>query len=581
MKKLLKYMKDYRLEALIGPLFKWIEAAFELTVPLVVAYLIDVAIPVGMETGNRSGVWQMSGILALLGAVGLGAALVAQYFAAKAATGFASRLRREMFLHVSEMSYEGLDRTGTSEVLARFTGDLTQVQTGVNMFLRLFLRSPFVVFGAVIMALTVDVKASLVFVCAIPLLFVAVAIIMKLTLPGYRKVQRKNEDLYRTVGENIGGVRVLRAFGMEESEEERFDSDNKALTALQIAADKVSFLMNPVTSVMINGATVILIWSGALRVNVGGLSQGEVIALVNYMSQILVELIKLANLIVTVSKGIASGGRIADFLDGTTEEDDLPVMAAGDSADSDTVLEFENVTFRYPGAASPSLENISFRLKRGQTLGIIGPTGSGKSTLVNLIPRFYDADSGRVVVSGRDVRTLSPDILREKIGIAEQRSRIFSGSVRDNITFGRSIPDSRVWDALESALAADFVRDKGGLDYVLSSGGKNLSGGQKQRLNIARAVAREPEILILDDSSSALDFVTDAALRKNLAALDDVSVVVISQRVTAVRHADLILVLEDGECVGAGDFDYLYRECGVFAELCRSQGISEGGDGDE
>jgi len=570
-------MKGYRRVAVIGPLIKWLEALFELLVPLVVARLIDEGIPASVESGNNSQAWRLCAVMAVLGIVGFVCSLVAQYFSAVAATGFAAKLRRAMFEHTQKLSFSGLDKIGNATIISRLTGDLSQVQTGVNMFLRLFLRSPFVVFGAMVMAFTVDVKASLVFLLAIPLLFLAVAIIMRLTVPKYRDVQSKNDTLFHITGENITGVRVIRAFGMEEDETERFRDAADELTKFQIVANRVSALMNPVTFVIINAAMIVLIYSGAIRVNIGNLTQGEVIALVNYMSQILVELIKLANLIITVTKAIAAGGRISEFLETSVETDDLPVIDFADDGVSDIAVRFENVSFTYPDAASPSIENISFELQSGKTLGIIGPTGSGKTTLVNLIPRFYDAGEGRVLVFGHDVRSIPLDELRDTVGIAEQRSRIFSGTVRDNLTFGKNIDDGTLESAVKTAQASDFIEKReDGLDSKLTSGGKNLSGGQRQRMNIARALAKSPKILILDDSSSALDYATDASLRRSLSELCGMSVIIISQRAASVRHADRILVLDDGEIAGIGTFDELIGSCKVFGEICRSQGI-EGG----
>ncbi len=569
-------MKGYRREAVVGPLFKWLEALFELLIPLVVARLIDEGIPEGIA-GDNGRIIRECAILAVLGIVGFTCSLTAQYFSAKAATGFAAKLRGVMFEHTGKLSYSSLDRIGNATIISRLTGDLSLVQNGVNMFLRLFLRSPFVVFGAMVMAFIVDVRASLVFLLAIPLLFLAVAVIMKLTVPRYREVQNKSDSLYHRVGENITGVRVIRAFGMEDSERRRFAEESDKLSHFQIAANRISALMNPVTFVIINVAMLILIRSGAVRVNIGGLTQGEVIALVNYMSQILVELIKLANLIITVTKAIAAGGRIADFLETPTEAEELLVGDSGEICDSDIAVEFNDVSFTYPDAASPSLENISFTLRRGETLGIIGPTGSGKTTLVNLIPRFYDASEGSITVGGRNVRNIPLTELRRMVGIAEQRSRIFSGSVRENLSLGGDVSEEDLVAAVNTARAADFIEKReGGLDSELSRGGKNLSGGQRQRLNIARALARSPEILILDDSSSALDYATDAALRKSLGELRGMSVIIISQRAASVRHADNILVLDDGEAVGLGKFEELVRSCSVFAEICKSQGI-EGG----
>lgn len=565
-------MKKYRAEAIVGPLFKWIEAAFELLVPLVVASLIDTAIP----SGESGAVVKLCVVLCVLGAVGLASSLTAQFFAAKAATGFAADVRAAMFSHMQSLSYSQLDRIGASTMVARMTDDLSKLQNGVNMFLRLFLRSPFVVFGAMIMAMSVDFKTSLVFAAVIPVLFVVVTVIMKLTIPMYKRVQEKNDELFRLSGENITGVRVIRALGMSNAERERFAEGNGVLSSLQIAAGRVSSLMNPLTYIIINGAMIVLIRFGAVRVNIGTLSQGEVIALVNYMSQILVELIKLANLIITVTKALASAGRISDFLATPPEKDELTVLH-DDGADTDDEIVFEHVTFTYPGAASPSLEDVSFALKRGGTLGIIGSTGSGKTTLVNLIPRFYDANEGCVKVFGKNVKSADPESLRERIGVVEQRARIFSGSVRYNLTLGRTdenIPDSELWDALKIAQAEDFVRAKnGGLDFELYRDGKNLSGGQRQRINIARAVAKSPRILILDDSSSALDYATDAALRRAISDMSDVSVVIVSQRAAAISGADKILVLDDGRAVGFGTHDELIENCDVYGEICRSQGI--------
>lgn len=576
MKRLLKYMKQYRTEAIIGPLFKWLEALFELLVPLVVARLIDGAIP----SGSESAVVRLCLVLCALGAVGLASSLTAQYFAAKAATGFAANVRGAMFSHMQSLSYTELDRIGSATMVARMTDDLAKLQNGVNMFLRLFLRSPFVVFGAMAMAMSVNFRVSLVFAAVIPVLFVVVTIIMKLTIPTYKRVQEKSDGLFRLTGENITGVRVIRALGMGEGEREKFAEENSTLAALQIAAGRVSSLMNPLTYIVINGAMIILIHSGAVRVNVGGLSQGEVIALVNYMSQILVELIKLANLIITVTRALACAGRISDFLGTPTEKSELAVAPADGDADASDDVVFDHVTFTYPDAASPSLEDVSFRIKHGGTLGIIGPTGSGKTTLVNLIPRYYDATSGSVCVLGHNVKSLDPAELRRKIGVVEQRAQILSGSVRYNLTLGREgehVPDEELWHALHVAQAEEFVRSKdGGLDAELYRGGRNLSGGQRQRINIARAVAKSPDIIILDDSSSALDYATDAALRREIAGMCDVCTIIVSQRAAALSGADQILVLDDGHAVGLGTHDELLRDCPVYGEICRSQGI--GGD---
>lgn len=569
-------MRKYRTEAIIGPLFKWLEALFELLVPLVVARLIDVAIP----SGSGSAVVRLCLVLCALGAVGLASSLTAQYFAAKAATGFAANVRGAMFSHMQSLSYTELDRLGSATMVTRMTDDLAKLQNGVNMFLRLFLRSPFVVFGAMAMAMSVNFRVSLVFAAVIPVLFVVVTMVMRLTIPMYKRLQEKSDGLLRLTGENITGVRVIRALGMGKGERTRFAEENGALAAIQIAAGRVSSLMNPLTYIVINGAMIILIHSGAVKVNVGGLTQGEVIALVNYMSQILVELIKLANLIITVTRALACAGRISDFLAIPDEASELalsPDDALGDASDD---VVFDHVTFTYPDASSPSLEDISFRIKHGGTLGIIGPTGSGKTTLVNLIPRYYDATSGSVRVLGQNVKSVDPSALRRRIGVVEQKAQIFSGSVRYNLTLGRegeSIPDDQLWRALRIAQAEDFVRAKhGGLDAELFRSGRNLSGGQRQRINIARAVAKSPEIIILDDSSSALDYATDAALRREIAGMQDVCTIIVSQRASALSGADQILVLDDGHAVGIGTHEELLADCPVYGEICRSQGI--GGD---
>ena len=581
MRKLLIYLKDYKKETVLGPVFKLIEASFELLVPLVMAAIIDS----GIAAADRGYIVRMGLLLFLLAAVGLACAITAQYFAAKASVGFAAKLRSALFKHIQSLSFSELDVNGTSSFITRMTSDINQVQNGVNLFIRLLLRSPFIVIGAMIMAFTVDVKAAIIFVVAIPLMALVVFGVMAATIPMYRKVQGRLDGVLRVTRENLTGIRVIRAFNKEQDEIERFDDENEKLTDLQKFVGKISSIMNPATYIIVNCATIAIIWTGAVRVDAGLLTQGEVIALVNYMSQILVELVKLANLIITVNKAIACGDRIESVFEIKSGQSVYRQEIIADSngrqdgqalehssTDLDNTVVFDHVSMAYAGAGADSLTDICLTAKRGETIGIIGGTGSGKSTLVNLIPRFYDVSEGRLFVDGRDVRDYEIDELRGKIGIVMQKAVLFKGSLRDNIKWGNpDADDDMIYEALRLAQAKDFVDDKGeGLDLRIEQGGKNLSGGQKQRLTIARALVRRPEILILDDSSSALDYATDAKLRKALREVGrDTVVFMVSQRTSSIMHADKIMVLEDGECVGLGTHEELLKTCGVYQEIYR------------
>ena len=565
MKKLLAYLKGYEKESILGPLFKLLEASFELIVPLVVAAMIDR----GIGQGNKGYAGRMTLLLIALGLVGLVCSVTAQYFAAKASVGFVTRLRHALMEHLQKFTYAQLDKVGSSTLITRMTSDMNQVQTGMNLALRLLLRSPFVVFGAMIMAFFVDAKAAMVFVVAIPLLSVVVFGIMLLTIPLYKKVQARLDGVTGVTRENLSGVRVMRAFGKEEAEKAEFREKNQGLTTLQKKVGRVSSLMNPLTYAMINGAIVALIYQGALRVDAGALTQGQVVALYNYMSQILVELIKMANLIINMTKAAACGGRIQSILDMPAGAEKLE----GGKEGGDCAVEFRNVCLKYPGAAEDSLTDLTFRVPRGQTVGVIGGTGSSKSSLVNLIPRFYDATGGQVLVNGRDVRAWEPQELRRRIGVVPQKAELFVGSIRDNLKWGdEDADDAALLAAAEAAQAGDVVRNKGGLDAWIEQHGRNLSGGQRQRLTIARALVRRPEILILDDSASALDYATDAALRSALAHLDwRPTVFIVSQRTSSIRHANLILVLEDGKVAGMGTHGELMENCPVYREIHESQ----------
>ena len=567
MSKLLKYLKKYKIESILAPFFKLIEVAFELIVPLIVSTIIDV----GIENGDKVYIIKRCLLLGLFGILGLCSTLVAQYFSAKASVGFATDIRHALFQHIGKLSYSQLDSLGAPTLITRLTGDINQVQTGTNLTLRLVLRSPFVVFGAVIMAFTVDVKSSLVFVVAVPALAAVVFAIMLVCIPMYRKVQQKLDGLLSKTRENLLGTRVVRAFCKEEEEIADFDAKNNALTEMQTAVGRISAFMNPATFVLINLAIIALIYVGAIRVDSGAISRGAVVALYNYMSQILVELIKLANLIISVTKAIACGNRIQSVLD--IEPGTVPGTVTDGNENSEYSVEFDKACLSYNGSEE-SLHNIDLKIKRGSSIGVIGSTGSGKTSLVNLIPRFYDVTGGCVLVDGVDVRDYDTKALRSKIGVVSQKKALFAGTVRDNIRFGKQdATDEEIWQALETAQAKQMIEDKSGqLDFVLEQEGKNLSGGQRQRVTIARALVRKPEVLILDDAASALDYATGAALNKALRNTDFApTVITVSQRVAAIRNADTIVVLDEGEIVGMGTNDELLRSCEVYKEIFDSQ----------
>ena len=569
MKRLLVYLKDYKKESILGPLFKLLEASFELIVPLVVASMIDV----GIAGDDKSYIIKMCLIMAALGLIGLICSVTAQFFAAKAAVGFATRLRHGLFAHIQSLSFSQMDREGTSTLITRMTSDINQVQSGVNLVLRLFLRSPFIVFGAMIMAFTVDVKAALVFVVVIPVLSVIVFGIMLISIPLFKKVQARLDQVLGITRENLSGVRVIRAFGEEEHEIQKFDEGTDALKHMQMVAARFSALMNPLTYVVVNGGLIVLIYVGAVRVETGLLTSGQVVALVNYMSQILVELVKLANLIITVTKAVACGNRIQSILE-------IPAgMEYGfvtDKEENGTMgtVEFEHVSLRYYEGGEEALTDIHFKANKGDVIGVIGGTGSGKSSLVNLIPRFYDVEKGSVKVDGRDVREYSLGELRDKIGMVLQKAVLFHGTIRDNLKWGNEeASDDELWEALRIAQAEEFVLKKEKqLDEMIEQEGRNLSGGQKQRLSIARALVKKPEILILDDSASALDYATDAALRKALKEMPgETTVFIVSQRASSLMHADTIIVLDDGDVAGMGTHEELLKNCEVYQEIYYSQ----------
>lgn len=570
LRALLKYLRNYKKETVLAPLFKLLEASFELFVPLVMAAIIDYGI------GQADGVYvlKMGGVLIALGLIGLVCSITAQYFAAKAATGFSTELRHELFEHIQKLSYTKMDTIGTSTLITRMTSDINQVQSGVNLVLRLFLRSPFIVFGAMVMAFTVDVKAALVFVAAIPLLSLVVFGIMLITMPLYRKVQSNLDAVLGITRENLTGVRVIRAFNKEANEKQCFEQQNQMLTDAQKFVGKISGLMNPVTYIIVNGALIVLIYTGALRVDAGIITQGQVVALVNYMSQILVELVKLANLIITVTKAFACGNRIQSVFE---EETGMTEGSEGwtDPGEADTpVVEFDHVNLRYAGAGEDSLTDISFRAMPGQTIGVIGGTGSGKSSVVNLIPRFYDATEGSVRIQGKDARDYRLEELRSHIGMVPQKAVLFQGTIAQNLRWGKeNATEAELEKAIEISQAKEFVDGKEDrLDYQIEQNGKNLSGGQRQRLTIARALVRDPEILILDDSASALDFATDAKLRKAIRQMDSHPVVfIVSQRASSIQYADQILVLDDGELAGIGTHAELMESCEIYREIYESQ----------
>lgn len=563
MKKLLVYLKDYIKESILGPLFKLLEALFELFVPLVIAAIIDT----GIENGDTGYIIKMCLVLVLLGFVGLAFSITAQYFAAKASVGFVSKIRHVLFGHIQSLSYSELDQIGTSTLITRMTSDMNQVQNGMNLALRLLLRSPFVVFGAMIMAFTIDVPSAMIFVYVTIVLLIVVFGIMLGSIPLYKKVQQKLDAVMTVTRENLTGVRVIRAFCKEDEETDDFITKNNELTASQKFVGKISALMNPVTYVIINLAIIWLIHTGAVRVEAGILTQGAVVALYNYMSQILVELIKLANLIINITKSIACGNRIQAVLD------IKPDLESGNSSCNEGSVEFDHVNLRYKNAGADSLSDITFTAAKGETIGIIGGTGSGKSSLVNLIPRFYDAASGEVKVGGVNVKDMDVEQLREKIGVVPQKAVLFHGTIRENMQWGvTNASDDEIMEAIEAAQGLDVIKAKGGLDCEIEQGGKNLSGGQRQRLTIARALVKKPEILILDDSASALDFATDAALRKSLRELDyHPTVFIVSQRTSSIQHADRIIVLDDGAAVGIGTHDELMKSCSVYQEIYNSQ----------
>lgn len=570
MKLVLRYLKDYKKESILAPLFKMLEASFELFVPLVVAAIIDV----GIASMDRGYIIQRGFILVGLALVGLLCSVTAQYFSAKAATGFATKLRHALFSHLQSLSFSQVDTIGTSTMITRMTSDINQVQSGVNMTLRLFLRSPIVVFGAMIMAFTVDVKAAWVFAVAIPLLSVVVFGIMLITIPLYKKVQQALDRVLGKTRENLTGVRVIRAFNQEDQETREFKERNETLTTVQKFVGKISAAMNPVTYIIVNGALIVLIWTGALRVDHGYISQGQVVALVNYMSQILVELVKLANLIILMTKAAACANRIESVF---VIEPDMKSAASGQTSggkQEDTIVVFEKVGLAYQGASEEAVSDISFAVQRGQTIGIIGGTGSGKSTIVNMIPRFYDVTSGRILIDGRDVKEYAVEELRQKVGMVLQKAVLFKGSIRDNLLWGKEdATEEELWRALSISQAKEFVDTKeGGLDFKIEQGGKNLSGGQKQRLTIARAVVRDPEILILDDSASALDFATDAKLRQAIRGMKDkLTVFIVSQRASSIQYADQIIVMDDGNIAGIGKHEELLASCDVYKEIYDSQ----------
>lgn len=578
MKKLLVYLKDYKKESVLGPLFKLLEATFELIVPLVMAAIIDT----GVATGDKSYIMKMCMVLVLFAVIGLTCSVTAQYFAAKAAVGFATKLRHALFAHIESLSFTEMDTVGTATLITRMTSDVNQVQNGVNLVLRLFLRSPFIVFGAMVMAFTIDVKAALVFVVTIPLLSIIVFGIMLISIPLYKKVQSALDKVLGITRENLTGSRVIRAFNKEDDEKVHFNENNDLLTRAQIYVGKISALMNPLTYAIINGAIVVLVWTGAVRVDNGYITQGEVVALINYMSQILVELVKLANLIININKSIACGNRIQSIFemqpsitDGSGQKvDKVQTDTADRSEEAEYAVEFSHVGLTYAGAGDESLTDIDFKVKKGETIGIIGGTGSGKSSVVNLIPRFYDVTSGFIKVDGKDVKDYPLEELRGKIGTVLQKAVLFHGTIRENLKWGN--PDATEEDlnrAITVAQAKEFVDNKEGrLDFEIEQGGKNLSGGQRQRLTIARAVVKKPEILILDDSASALDFATDAALRKAIREMEgETTVFIVSQRAASIQHADRIVVLDDGKIVGLGTSEELLESCEVYQEIYNSQ----------
>lgn len=573
MKKLLVYLKGYRKECILAPLFKMLEASFELFVPLVIKQIIDV----GIENQDMAYVWKMAGVLLALAVIGLTCSLTAQYFAAKAAVGFSTKLKHVVYDHIQKLSFSEVDDLGTSTLITRMTSDMNQVQNGVNMVLRLFLRSPFIVFGAMIMAFTIDWKAAMVFVVAIPLLSIVVFGIMLISIPKFKKVQEGLDRVLGITRENLTGVRVIRAFHQEEQERESFRDSNERLTRLQLVVGRISAFMNPATYVIVNAAIIALLWTGAVRVNIGILTQGDVVALYNYMNQILVELVKLANLIITITKAVACGNRIQSVLEQESTQTfaEKPVKENGKP---EVVVDFRDVSFAYHTEGEEALRHLELQVKRGETIGVIGGTGSGKTSLVHLIPRFYDATAGTVLVDGVDVKDYPKEQLRKKIGIVMQKAVLFKGTIRENLRWGNEeVTDEELWQALRIAQAEEVVDKKDGkLDAMISQGGKNLSGGQRQRLTIARALVRKPEILILDDSTSALDYATDAKLRKALREMEEkTTVFIVSQRTVSIQQADRIIVLDDGNVVDIGTHEELLKRCEIYQEIYYSQNKKE------
>ncbi len=569
MKKLLIYLKNYKKECVLAPLFKLLEASFELIVPLVMAAIIDR----GIAVSDRPYIFKMGGVLVLLAAVGLTCSITAQYFAAKAAVGFATKLRYSLFSHIETLSFSEMDTVGSSTLITRITSDINQVQSGVNMVLRLFLRSPFIVFGAMIMAFTVNVKAALVFVVTIPLLSVVVFSVMLASIPLFKKVQSGLDQVLGHTRENLEGARVIRAFNKEEDEAREFNASNEFLTNMQLVVGRISTLMNPLTYIIINCAIIAVIWVGGKQVYGGIITQGEVVALVNYMSQILVELVKLANLIILINKAIACGNRIEEVLETKSSIVNAP-SEVNAASDSENEVVFSHVSMAYASTSEEALTDIDFTAKKGQTIGIIGGTGSGKSSVVNLIPRFYDVSKGSVLVNGRDVRDYDLTELRDKIGVVMQKAVLFQGTIAENLRWGKpDATDEELWHAIEVAQATDVVEGKEGkLDYMIEQGGRNLSGGQKQRLTIARAVVKDPDILILDDSASALDFATDARLRAALRNLQgNKTIFIVSQRTSSIQFADQIIVMDDGQVAGIGTHEQLLEQCETYREIYESQ----------
>ena len=577
MKTLLAYLKDYKKESILAPLFKMLEASFELFVPLVMAAIIDV----GIANQDKPYIVKMCFVLIALGIIGLVCSITAQYFAAKAATGVGTGIRHGLFEHIQKFTFTEMDQLGTSTLITRMTSDINQIQSGVNLVLRLFLRSPFIVFGAMIMAFTVDVKAALVFVVTIPLLSLIVFGIMLVTMPMYKKVQADLDQVLLATRENLTGARVIRAFNKEEDETKRFENANQILTDAQKYVGRISGMMNPLTYIIVNGAIIALIYVGAVRVDVGDLTQGQVVALINYMSQILVELVKLANLIISVTKAAACLNRVESVLAVKPDMNEGEVRWESNSSEEGLelknkvpVVEFSHVSLTYKGTSDTSLSDINFCAEKGQTIGIIGGTGSGKSSLVNLIPRFYDATEGTVKINGRDIKEYQTENLREHIGVVLQKAVLFKGSIADNLRWGKEdATEQDMYDALDISQAREFVDTKqGGLEFQIEQGGRNLSGGQKQRMTIARALVRKPEILILDDSASALDFATDAALRKSIKEMkNQPTVFIVSQRAASIQYADQIIVLDDGEMAGIGTHEELLKDCPIYQEIYYSQ----------